>query len=107
MARIWSVVAHAVNLVQLAWVAALTLAITVALVGDGPTAVVGAAVAITILLGLAEQGGRSGLRPPAESATGPSHEERRLRGAFRRQSAPDTPGRPRLPRAPGQVSAAA
>ncbi|WP_241962259.1 DUF6412 domain-containing protein [Rhodococcus opacus] len=26
-----------------------------------------------------------------------------MRGAFRRQSAPDTPGRPRRPRAPGQV----
>ncbi|MGW5384135.1 DUF6412 domain-containing protein [Nocardia sp. NPDC003963] len=107
MARIWSVVARGVNLVQLMWVAVLTLAMTVSVLSDGPTAVVGAAVAVAVLLGLAEHGLRSGVRRPARSATGPAHDERRLRGAFRRQSAPDTPGRPRLPRAPGQVPAAA
>ncbi|WP_369123103.1 DUF6412 domain-containing protein [Nocardia amamiensis] len=36
---------------------------------------------------------------------GPQRDEQRLRGAFRRQSAPDTPGRPH-PRAPGRVPAA-
>lgn len=107
MARMWSVVARGVNLVQLMWIAVLALAMTVSLLSDGPTAVVGAAVAVAVLLGLADHGLRSGLHRPAESATGPSRDERRLRGAFRRQSAPDTPGRPRLPRAPGQVPVAA
>jgi len=37
---------------------------------------------------------------------GPTVDEQRLRGAFRRQSQPDTPGRPR-PRAPGPVAGAA
>ncbi|MET4048700.1 hypothetical protein BJD99_00895 [Rhodococcus sp. 1163] len=33
---------------------------------------------------------------------GPDHEQRRLRGSFRRQYRPDEPGRP-MPRAPGSV----
>ncbi|NUP29139.1 MAG: hypothetical protein HOQ36_15380 [Nocardia sp.] len=107
MARIWSVVARGVNLVQLTWVAVLALAMTVSLLSDGPTAVVGAAVAVAVLLGLADHGLCHGLHGPLESGTGPARDERRLRGAFRRQSAPDTPGRPRLPRAPGQVPATA
>jgi hypothetical protein len=37
---------------------------------------------------------------------GPTREEQRLRGAFRRHSHPDTPGRPR-PRAPGPLAGAA
>lgn len=37
---------------------------------------------------------------------GPTDEEQRLRGAFRRHSHPDTPGRPR-PRSPGPCAGAA
>ena len=37
---------------------------------------------------------------------GPTSDEQRLHGAFRRQSHPDTPGRPR-PRAPGSRAGAA
>lgn len=37
---------------------------------------------------------------------GPTSEEKRLRGAFRRHSHPDTPGRP-LPRAPGPYAGTA
>ncbi|WP_229568892.1 DUF6412 domain-containing protein [Rhodococcus sp. RDE2] len=64
---------------------------------------VGATVAIVVLLALAGQSSLSQLRSLTEATTGPPVEEQRLRGSFRRQSAPDTPGRPRQPRAPGQV----
>ncbi|MBY6684005.1 hypothetical protein HQ305_06710 [Rhodococcus sp. BP-149] len=39
------------------------------------------------------------------SAGGPPADERRLRGSFRRQSHPATPGRP-MPRAPGALAEA-
>ncbi|OUS96369.1 DUF6412 domain-containing protein [Rhodococcus sp. NCIMB 12038] len=106
MARIRSVLAQGLNIVQLAWVAVLALVIAATLAIDGPTAIVGAAVAIVFLLAVAGHA-RSPLHLLTEPATGPPREEQRLRGAFRRQSAPDTPGRPRLPRAPGRVLAAA
>ncbi|WP_092667845.1 DUF6412 domain-containing protein [Rhodococcus maanshanensis] len=107
MAWMWSLLARRLNLVQLTWVAMLTLVIATATAMDGPTAVVGAAIAIVLLLAVAGQGSLSQLRSLTEPTTGPSRDEQRLRGAFRRQSAPDTPGRPRRPRAPGQVLAAA
>ena len=106
MARIRFVLAQGLNIVQLAWVAVLALVIAATLAIDGPTAIVGAAVAIVFLLAVAGHA-RSPLHLLTEPATGPPREEQRLRGAFRRQSAPDTPGRPRLPRAPGRVLAAA
>lgn len=68
----------------------------------GNPALVGATVGVLLLLGLAlrEGGGRlQPLRVVADS--GPAHDERRLHGAFRCQSNPDAPGRPR-PRAPGR-----
>lgn len=54
-------------------------------------------VAVTLALCV----GRSGkVRALVIATTGPAVDERRLRGAFHRQSRPDTPGRPRA-RAPG------
>lgn len=42
----------------------------------------------------------------ASISTGPSEEDRRRHGAFRRQCAPGVPGRPGRPRAPGLALAA-
>ncbi|HEX6446913.1 MAG TPA: DUF6412 domain-containing protein [Streptosporangiales bacterium] len=65
-------------------------------------ALVGAAVAAALLLGLALRDGAGRLRVLRVVATpGPAHDERRLHGAYRCQSSPDAPGRPR-PRAPGR-----
>ncbi|MFD4294549.1 DUF6412 domain-containing protein [Rhodococcus sp. NPDC058532] len=107
MARMWSPLARRLTLVQLSWVAVLTLVISAATTMAGPTTVVGAAVAIILLLAIAGQGSLSRLRSLTEPTAGPPRDEQRLRGAFRRQSAPDTPGRPRQPRAPGRALAAA
>ncbi|MEV0946106.1 DUF6412 domain-containing protein [Rhodococcus sp. NPDC049939] len=107
MARIWSVFTQGLSIVQLTWVAVLTLVIATTFASNGTTAVVGAAVAILLLLAVTGQESRFPLNLLAEPVSGPPAEERRLRGAFRRQSAPNTPGRPRRPRAPGQVSTAA
>ncbi|MGQ4599369.1 DUF6412 domain-containing protein [Nocardia sp. R6R-6] len=106
MARVWSVLSRGLSLVQLTWVAVLTLVVAVSLHVDGPTAVVGAAVALVLLLAITGHSARPLVFLPTDSATGPRRDEQRLRGAFRRQSAPDTPGRPRRPRAPGRVLAA-
>ncbi|QBJ94638.1 hypothetical protein ERC79_00630 [Rhodococcus sp. ABRD24] len=107
MARIWSVLTRGLNIVQFTWVTVLALVIATTTAIDGPAAVVGATVAIVLLLAVAGQSSLSQLHPRTEPASGPPEEEQRLRGAFRRQSAPDTPGRPRRPRAPGQALAAA
>ncbi|OUS97346.1 DUF6412 domain-containing protein [Rhodococcus sp. NCIMB 12038] len=107
MARIWSAFTQGLNLIQLTWVAVLTLVIAATLAIDAPAVVVGAAVAVLLLLEVAGHGSRSPLHLITEPESGPPREEQRLRGAFRRQSAPDTPGRPRRPRAPGQVLQAA
>ncbi|MGW0005438.1 DUF6412 domain-containing protein [Nocardia grenadensis] len=106
MARIWWTLARRLNLVQLTWVAVLTLMVATTAGINGPTTAVGAAVAVTVIIAIAGQGSISQLPAPTAAAVGPPREEKRLRGAFRRQSAPDTPGRPRRPRAPGQVPAA-
>ncbi|PBC51554.1 DUF6412 domain-containing protein [Rhodococcus sp. ACPA1] len=107
MARIWSALTQGLNLIQLTWVAVLTLVIAATLAIDAPAAVVGAAVAVVLLLAVAGHTSRSPLHLITEPESGQPREEQRLRGAFRRQSAPDTPGRPRRPRAPGQVLQAA
>ncbi|MGF7120449.1 DUF6412 domain-containing protein [Rhodococcus sp. AG1013] len=106
MARIRSVFTRRLTLVQLTWMAVLALVVAATAI-DGPAAVVGATVAVLLLLAVAGQSVLPRLHSLTESASGPPREEQRLRGAFRRQSAPDTPGRPRRPRAPGQVLAAA
>nr|WP_280400864.1 DUF6412 domain-containing protein [Nocardia carnea] len=59
-----------------------------------------------MVIAIAGRGAVSQLRLLTSTDIGPPREEKRLRGAFRRQSAPDTPGRPRRPRAPGRVPAA-
>lgn len=94
-------------LVQLTWITALALVVATTTAIDGPSAMVGASVVIVVLLALAGQSALPRLHSPTESTTGPPPEEQRLRGAFRRQSAPDTPGRPGRPRAPGRVPVAA
>ncbi|MFI5716351.1 DUF6412 domain-containing protein [Nocardia sp. NPDC051750] len=86
--------------------AVLTFVIATTAGIDGETTAVGAAVAVAVLIAIAGRDSISQLHALTTAAVGPPREERRLRGAFRRQSAPDTPGRPRLPRAPGQVPAA-
>ncbi|MGW3281146.1 DUF6412 domain-containing protein [Nocardia rhamnosiphila] len=106
MARIWWTLARRLNLVQLTWVAVLTLVVATTAGINGPATAVGAAVAVAVIIAIAGQGSISQLHAPTATAVGPPREEKRLRGAFRRQSAPDTPGRPRRPRAPGQVPAA-
>lgn len=71
-----------------------------------PTAVNphGVAVAVAVMalavLSCALVLGRAALPSAVASSTGPVADTRCLRGAFRRQTSPDTPGRPR-PRAPG------
>ncbi|MFD4366666.1 DUF6412 domain-containing protein [Rhodococcus sp. NPDC058521] len=107
MARMWLTLTRGLSFVQFAWVAVLTLVVVATTAIDAPTAVVGAAVAIFLLLAVAGHSALSHLHPVTGPRTGPPRDEQRLRGAFRRQSAPDTPGRPRLPRAPGQFQAAA
>ncbi|WP_051407219.1 DUF6412 domain-containing protein [Nocardia sp. CNY236] len=106
MAPVRSVLSRGASLAQLAWIAVLTLVVTVSAPVDGPTMVVGAAIALVLLLAIAGHSARSRAGLPADGAAGPRREEKLLRGAFRRQSAPDTPGRPR-PRAPGRVATAA
>jgi hypothetical protein len=107
VARIGFALADGLNAVRLTWTALLALVITAMLAVHSPAAILGAAVAALLLLAASGRGSRSPLRLPSEPSHGPRHEERRLRGAFRRQSAPDSPGRPRQPRAPGQVLVAA
>ncbi|WP_157951449.1 hypothetical protein [Rhodococcus opacus] len=53
MARIWSALTQGLNLIQLTWVAVLTLVIATTLAIDAPAAVVGAAVAVLLLLAVA------------------------------------------------------
>ncbi|MFC9514539.1 DUF6412 domain-containing protein [Nocardiaceae bacterium NPDC056970] len=106
MAPIRSALAERLNTVQLTWFGVLTLVIATTSV-DGPAAIAGTAVAIALIFAVTGHGALSQLHRVAAPAVGPPHEERHLRGAFRRQSAPNTPGRPRRPRAPGQVPAAA
>ncbi|MEV0045612.1 DUF6412 domain-containing protein [Nocardia rhamnosiphila] len=106
MARIWWTLARRLNLVQLTWVAVLTLVVATTAGINGPATAVGAAVAVAVVIVVACRVSVSQLPALTATAGGPPREEKRLRGAFRRQSAPDTPGRPRRPRAPGQAPAA-
>lgn len=67
---------------------------------SGSAAVLGTAIAVFVVAALATSSKYELLQLRAVAATGPSDDERCLRGAFRRQSSPDAPGRPQ-PRAPG------
>lgn len=68
----------------------------------GDLALVGATVATVLLVALALHDTRGRLDVPGvATVAGPARDERRLHGAFRCQSSPDAPGRPR-PRAPGR-----
>ncbi|WP_028932939.1 DUF6412 domain-containing protein [Pseudonocardia spinosispora] len=82
---------------------ALVLVMLAAPHADGSVVVLGAAIATMLAAAwmLRSSAGRTAVvevGPPDR----PSRDERCLRGSFRRQSSPDTPGRPRLPRAPGR-----
>lgn len=107
MERIRRALATASTRVQLLWVTALLLVTAVSLIADSPAAMVGSAVAIAVLLTLAGHALRRPRHRGGPPGGGPAREDRRLRGAFRRQSSPDSPGRPRRPRAPGRIPAAA
>lgn len=63
-------------------------------------AVIGIAVAALVAIGML---GSSAIAVFGSSLPHPPAEERRLRGGFRRQHRPDSPGRP-MPRAPGPVT---
>ncbi|MGW0183267.1 DUF6412 domain-containing protein [Nocardia sp. NPDC003345] len=107
MTRIRRPLTYGPNFVRFAWVAVLALVVATTAGLDGPAGAVGAAVTVLVVLAFAARRAAVRLRAGIATAAGPPREDRRLRGAFRRQSAPDTPGRPRLPRAPGRVPAAA
>ncbi|MGH3983938.1 MAG: DUF6412 domain-containing protein [Pseudonocardiaceae bacterium] len=67
----------------------------------GDVAVLGTAIAALLISAWALRLGRDRVALAAiANADGPTGDERCLRGSFRRQSNPDTPGRPRRPRAP-------
>ncbi|MGH3438143.1 MAG: DUF6412 domain-containing protein [Sciscionella sp.] len=90
------------------WVAVVLSLATILLATGAPTphgnvAVLGLAVAAMLLSALVLRAG-SDHRDSASGVTvlGPARDERCLRGAFRRQSSPDTPGRPCRARAPGR-----
>ncbi|MFC7449673.1 DUF6412 domain-containing protein [Rhodococcus daqingensis] len=85
------------------WVLALGLASTGATTLLAGLFVAIAAVAALVLVWRAEDL-MFGL---CRTTRGPTSEEQRLRGAFRRHSHPDAPGRPRRPRAPGPLAGAA
>src|SRR3546814_16770701 len=61
---------------------------------SGSAAVLGTAIAVFVVAALATSSKYELLQLCAVSATGQSDAERCLRGAFRRQSSPDEPGRP-------------
>ncbi|WP_306363637.1 DUF6412 domain-containing protein [Nocardia sp. CC227C] len=107
MTRIWPVLGRSAAAVRLAWVTVSILVVTATLVGDGTAAVVGAGIAIAVVLSAVACGSRIGLSSRAVRFPGEIGVDRHRRGAFRRQSAPDTPGRPRRPRAPGRIPTAA
>lgn len=58
---------------------------------SGSAAVLGTAIAVFVVAALATSSKYELLQLCAVSATGPSDDERCLRGAFRRQSSPDAP----------------
>lgn len=107
MTRTRRTLTHGLNFVQLGWVAVLALVVATTAGLDGPATAVGAAVAVVVVMAFAGRRAAVRLRALATTAAVPPRADKRLRGAFRRQSAPDTPGRPRLPRAPGRAPAAA
>ncbi|MGC0362470.1 hypothetical protein ABH922_000454 [Rhodococcus sp. 27YEA15] len=78
----------------------VTLLALPSLGSPGGAAVLGTAVAVLVVTALSTAPKYELLALHAVSAGGPSGDERCLRGAFRRQSRPDVPGRPQ-PRAPG------
>jgi Family of unknown function (DUF6412) len=80
--------------------AAAILVLTVADQNPGThAALLGILIAAVVAIGALHASGAASLR--ASSAC-PEPADRRLRGRFRRQHRPDTPGRP-MPRAPGSV----
>jgi hypothetical protein len=86
-----------------AWPALLTaLVALVALPGtvDQVGMVMAAALVALALMSLTLRHARAAAPLFTASSSGPASDTRCLRGSFRRQSSPDTPGRPR-PRAPG------
>ncbi|MFX1758087.1 MULTISPECIES: DUF6412 domain-containing protein [Rhodococcus] len=93
----------AVCVVLLSWLVATVVPVTAVSAGD--TAGLLAGLLMVLLATLAFVAAADDpLFAFGRSVRGPTSEERRLRGGFRRHSHPDTPGRPR-PRSPGSVLA--
>ncbi|WP_127945980.1 DUF6412 domain-containing protein [Rhodococcus spongiicola] len=91
----------------LSWAAVWLLTVDLTFAGDTTSLFAGlfaavVAVAVLVLVWRSEDL-MFGL---CRTTRGPTSEEQRLRGAFRRHSHPDTPGRPQ-PRAPGLFAGAA
>jgi Family of unknown function (DUF6412) len=90
----------------MSWAAIWLLAVDLTLASDTASMLAGlvvvvAAVAALVLVWRADDP----LFGLSRTTRGPTAEEQRLRGAFRRHSHPDTPGRPRS-RAPGPFAGA-
>lgn len=67
----------------------------------GSVVVLGAAVTVLLAAVVLHLGRGVGLPAHKHMTSGPVADERCRRGEFRRQSSPDTPGRPQRARAPG------
>ncbi len=91
----------------LLWALFSLLAVSPALPGDSLASMLaGFLVTVVVVAALIVRRADDLLFGLSRTPRGPTVEEQRLRGAFRRQSHPDTAGRPR-PRAPGPGAGAA
>ncbi|WP_219912808.1 MULTISPECIES: DUF6412 domain-containing protein [unclassified Rhodococcus (in: high G+C Gram-positive bacteria)] len=91
---------RSLHLRHLLLISTIAMLIAPAFAPNGPATAIGATVTVLALLAIA---GRSAIEPLCllfAPSTGPARDEQRRRGSFRRQSSPDTPGKPQ-PRAPG------
>lgn len=90
-----------VLVVLLLWAAIWFHTVGLAAGGDTTTLLAGLVIALAAVVALVLVWRADDLLfGRCRTTRGPTSEEKRLRGAFRRHSHPDTPGRPR-PRAPG------
>ncbi len=96
-----------VLVVLLLWAAIWFQAVGLAAGGESTTLLAGLVIALAAVVALVLVWRADDLLfGLCRTTRGPTSEEKRLRGAFRRHSHPDTPGRPR-PRAPGPRAGAA
>ncbi|BDB61507.1 MULTISPECIES: DUF6412 domain-containing protein [Rhodococcus] len=93
----------AVFVVLLSWLVAAVVPVTAGSTADTAGLLLGLFVVVVAALAFVAAA-EDPLFAFGRSIRGPTSEERRLRGGFRRHSHPDTAGRPR-PRSPGSVLA--